>query len=234
MAGTENLSKVPLSAGCHQYQFEFLLPPDLPSTIVAEYGYTNYKVRIYFRQIIKQKQASEELIVVRPVDLNATPDLRMPLTSNISQAIAVQFVPFIHSSGKVEIKTTVPMGGYTPYQTINLEIFINNKSNKPISHFKVKLIKRVKCYLRGFAEWASIADYDDTILAEIKERGCESMREAEFSVNFCIPGTQPTDVTSDMIWIHYLIEVTGVVQLPYKNIVFDIPITIGSIPFTEK
>lgn len=234
LAGTENYSEFPLSAGYHQYQFEFLLPADSPSTIVAEYGYTNYKVRIYYRHLIKQKKACEEVIVVRPVDLNATPSLRMPLASEVSKAIAVQFVPFIHSSGKVEIKARAPMTGYAPYQTIYLEIFINNKSNKAISHFEVKLVKHVKCFLRGFAEWATVKDFDETTLAEIKEQGCEVLKEKEIRANICVPGTQPTDVTSDMIWIYYSIQVIGVVPLPYKNIVLDLPITIGSTPLTEK
>lgn len=69
------LDDVKLPAGSHNYPFEFPLPSDAPSTIRADYGYRVYKVRVYFGSLIKQEKACKELIVVKPLDLSAAPNL---------------------------------------------------------------------------------------------------------------------------------------------------------------
>lgn len=35
----------------------------------------------------------------------------------------------------------VSVGGYTPHQTINVQIKVNNESDQPVSNFKVQLIQ---------------------------------------------------------------------------------------------
>lgn len=45
------------------------------------------------------------------------------------------------SSGPIEITVNVPVGGYTPGQTINSEIHVKNSSNLTIVSFSVRLVK---------------------------------------------------------------------------------------------
>lgn len=45
------------------------------------------------------------------------------------------------------------------------------------------------------------------MLAESRHKGCDRMKEEEIHYDICVPATQPTDETSDMIAITYTIEV---------------------------
>lgn len=44
-------------------------------------------------------------------------------------------------SDPLKIVARMPVGGYTPGQTINLELNVNNQSDQPVSEFSVQLIK---------------------------------------------------------------------------------------------
>lgn len=44
-------------------------------------------------------------------------------------------------SDPMKIVARTPVGGYTPGQTINLELDIINRSDQPVSDFTVQLIK---------------------------------------------------------------------------------------------
>lgn len=48
------------------------------------------------------------------------------------------------------IDATVPLGGYVPGQTINLQINVNNQSKETVSKFSVKLVKVRNEFLRPF------------------------------------------------------------------------------------
>lgn len=47
----------------------------------------------------------------------------------------------IFSSRSMKINAYTPVGGYTPGQTINLHIKVNNETNESILKFSAKLVK---------------------------------------------------------------------------------------------
>lgn len=107
------------------------------------------------------KVFEEKFTVVKAVNLNDDPANRVihlilnsfkeNLTKfflnffHLQEAVVVEnnhkFWPSCFSSGSVDICVRMPVSGYTPGQTINLDMNVNNKSNKQISEFSVKLIK---------------------------------------------------------------------------------------------
>lgn len=153
---------------------------------------------------------------------------QMPLTGELRTPLSMSYLPFIRSSGYVEIRAQAPSRGCLPYQTVNLDIFISNQSEKRISRCLVQLVKHVRCYLQGITNWASISDYNHNVLAEATHQGCDRMSEANLGVDVIIPVTQPTDHTSEMITISYSIEVS---ILLFKQKIKINQITLSVLPF---
>lgn len=59
-------------------------------------------------------------------------------------------------SDPLKLIARTPVGGYTPGQTINLEVEVINKSDQPVSDFSVQLIKVNKRQITNLIEFSSV------------------------------------------------------------------------------
>lgn len=118
--------------------------------------------------VVKVKSGRDETFkipftVIKKSDLNADPKLQVgniwlfclhfflliflfyflqqPILVKKEKKISRCFLICCYRSNPLEIVARTPVSGYTPGQTINLEFTASNKSEQPISGFKVQLVK---------------------------------------------------------------------------------------------
>lgn len=151
-----------LKRGDYNLSFRTQLPVELPTSFQGKYGYVRYHAAVVVDIPMRPDNEFETpFTVIKALDLNFYPALRVGSNLGISHSLNYLFLSkfkakvfFFYSQQPITVKKTetffftgpmivsvrAPVGGYTPGQTINFEITVDNKSNKMIPKFKVKLI----------------------------------------------------------------------------------------------
>lgn len=130
-------------------------------------------------------------------------------------------------SNPLDIIVRVQFGGYTPGQTINVQIEANNKSDEQVSHFIVQLIKVSmvpKIDLINFIDFncffvvqhvsyhthtsAYAKKLEAVVVCEGKTQGCDLNSNVNLCASFVVPAISSTDkTTSKIIKFDYSIRV---------------------------
>lgn len=64
--------------GTYNYNFECMLPPGLPTSVEGRYGHVRYNIRVVIdRPLWSDKQFKVPFTVIRPVNINDFPSLRV-------------------------------------------------------------------------------------------------------------------------------------------------------------
>lgn len=146
----------------------------------------------------------------------------------------------------LRVDASIPFRGYTPGQTINVAIDVNNESSKTVSNFYVDFIRVIYEHTLGgaktyepfelllFQEITFYAHADllcgrrsdqrvyEYILTGVKT-DC-SIRHDTIYVNLKVPATPPTDtLTSKVVHVEYVIRVNGTCHLNFVEIPCQIP-----------
>lgn len=114
-----------MAAGIYRYDFEYLLPPNIPASFEASYG----EIRYYIEAKLDipwafDKEFIEEITVVRFNDLNLFPDLRNPIEEEEIRHFCCLFC----QSGPLIMTVSLPHSGFAAGQTIPILIEYVNKS----------------------------------------------------------------------------------------------------------
>lgn len=69
---------VDLRPGTYNHTFQCMLPAQLPTSVNGQYGYIEYGIHIVLDiQLWPDKKFSEEFTVIKPINLNAVPGMRV-------------------------------------------------------------------------------------------------------------------------------------------------------------
>ncbi|KAJ6643115.1 Arrestin domain-containing protein 2 [Pseudolycoriella hygida] len=204
--------KITLSAGYHKFDFEIMLPLTLPSTFNGSSGSTEYKATLVLDSSFFSKESfSKEFTVIKPLDINNIPSLALPLIVEKNTFIGFYLLSCFYSccvAKSVEIKVKSSKTGFTPKQVMDLEISVNNNSNRKIDKFLVRLIKTVEYTIQGKIIFCfPDTSIERTALMQYETRGCNEHTDEKIELAVGFPPTEPTDVTRKDIKVTYSIEV---------------------------
>ncbi|XP_055327009.1 arrestin domain-containing protein 2-like [Sitodiplosis mosellana] len=221
-----------LLAGSYTYNFQCMLPPDLPSSFEGEFGYIRYCTRVVIDIPLLPDQTFEQLFtVIKAVNLNADPALRAPFIAERRKTFSPFLLCCFKSSPPMTILARIPVRGYTPGQVINLEINVKNESDQPASKFTIKLIKQVSYYV---CENSTSQKHETIPILRMETRGCDIGKEEDYRVNLEVPSIPPSDFsTSNIIKVKYSISIIGSVPCFHFDPIIDLPITIGTNPIQD-
>lgn len=230
-----------MQSGVYEYPSEFTLPRDLPTSTESSTGYVIYTARAVMKTLIFNQHYDERFYVIKAIDLNHVPMLR------VNQSMFGRIVSSLHysfyllqepvtveknvtlfpykllpwcTSNSIKIVFSTPVGGYTPGQTIHLEIDVDNQSNQQISNFAVQFIKvRDKSQIFSINELICVVlirqqtifphNNDDTISNQIT-RGCSGKSQRTIHVYIEIPSVLHGDFPmSNTLQFRYLIRVSN-------------------------
>lgn len=118
----------------------FLIAPGAPSSVNEKYGFIRYRVRVVFDRPWKfDLDFKFEFTVIRPLDLNLDPQLRIPLQQEEIKTFCCIFC----ASEPVILTASIPKTGFVVGQVIPVKVTVNNPTSNEIDHIEIKIIKCV-------------------------------------------------------------------------------------------
>lgn len=160
-----------MEAGSYDHDFECQLPDGLPTSFEGQFGSIRYRVRVVLDIVLWPNiEFKEGFTVIKPFDLNSDDELRvrtaypftliearnfipsnrlqLPVTKDIDETFSPLYLLRCWQSEPMNVAARIPIGGYTPGQSIDVQVDVDNKSDRQ-ADFSVKL-RQVKCIQRHF------------------------------------------------------------------------------------
>ncbi|XP_061887657.1 arrestin domain-containing protein 1b isoform X2 [Entelurus aequoreus] len=128
-----------LSAGEHNFPFQFLIPAAVPTSFEGPFGKTVYDLRaaIDTPRFAKDYKAQKPFYLLNLLNLNEVPDI-----DQLSYAVTTKkFSYLLVKTGTLMLKTCTDLRGYIPGQVIKLATEIHNKSGKDTGCVLASLIQ---------------------------------------------------------------------------------------------
>lgn len=139
--GAEDGTPIEIAIGSHRYDFACQLPTRLPASFEASKGNIRYSIKAVLDVPWgPNKEFDLGFTVVRNDDLNLQPQLKIPCQSEEIK----RFCCFCFNTNPLIMTVTVPFTGYTPGETIDVEIAYENESSVEISSTKVSFIRYIR------------------------------------------------------------------------------------------
>lgn len=213
-----------LPAGSYRFNFSLVLSSDnLPPSYTGSYGAITYSLegRVAKKALKKDKKAVANLTVGSVVKVDS-PDLAMPLSQEISKTLCC----LCCESGPIVMTASIPRRGFcVGYDTIPVEIQIENGSSRRIQHVSLSLMKQVLYTAEGHHR------YDNVSCVSFSLRAVEPRETATLRPDPLVVATNinPTQQTCRILTINYFVVVAAQVELAF-NPTISLPVTIGNVP----
>ena len=133
-----------LEAGVHTYCFLCFLPPELPYSVEAEFGYIRYKVVVDLEiPWGLDEKTVQRFAIRRHDDLNLYRDLKMTSKAEVVKT----FCELFFASKSMLLEASIPYIGYIPGHAINVAIKVINETYKTVRKCQIQLIRNT-LYIR--------------------------------------------------------------------------------------
>ncbi|XP_027197857.2 arrestin domain-containing protein 2-like [Dermatophagoides pteronyssinus] len=204
-----------LSTGKHDIGYSFIVPPNVPSSYDAQFGFIRYK--------IKAKAGSEKtefvLSIISPPSISPN-ELLIPIMENKSKNIGLL-------NGKtVLLHCEIPRSGFTLGTKVPIKCTINNQSLKRIV---LKGALRQEVTFKAHEEERKLMQK----LSSVMGATIEPQSELTHDMNIAIPVNLPIVYnTCPIIQIQYM--VTAKLKIPLSfDLRMNMPIIITNLPINE-
>lgn len=214
-----------IPAGVHVYNFASPIPTQVPTSFEGQHGKIRYTVQAILDRPWKFDQTSTvAFTVLKPLDLNLH---LLTLKERRVEKLTKTFCCWPCTSSPLYVRVEIPVTGYVPGQKIPITVAVNNTSSVPVLGINSKLKRKVSYISQKPREKTRVVDES---LARVwtAVRNDES---GQYTQKLEIPSVVPTGKCSVLV-IDYTLQVKVHVDGCYKNPKINIPITIGTIPFT--
>ncbi|XP_053690830.1 arrestin domain-containing protein 3-like [Sabethes cyaneus] len=226
LAGSKEGNSIELLPGIHTYRFSCALPPNLVTSLEAEYGHVRYTVKVILERSWKLDQSYKvAFTVLRHVDLNHEYDIRLPLKMDKAKT----FLCGPCSSEPMHISAQVPITGFVPGQTIVVKIDVDNQSRKDLDGIATMLVRTVSFISQ--TPHSKIREVP-SVIAKCRCAGVKRRSQGSYEQHLLIPAMPPTSRTCQVLTVNYSVVVEGKISGPAINPRIQIPITLGTIPLS--
>lgn len=215
-----------LNPGNHNFNFNFLLHPMLPSSFYKPNGKILYSVVVEIEKAEKfslNKIFQFNFDVVSHVDLNMEkPDLRAPLKAEISKS-------FFMTSKVCSLTAEIPHQAFAAGQDLSVFFSINNESKQEITSIILTLLREYKFKCDGISTTSN-----RDILVSNTQEGLKPQSKHSATYSFQIPSALfPTIDSSKCKYIDvtYRLEITAKIGGMHRSPRIYLPIYIGSVPY---
>ncbi|XP_035781914.1 arrestin domain-containing protein 2-like [Anopheles albimanus] len=234
LAGSENGTGMQLPPNSIRYRFDFQIPPSAPTSMEGKYGHVRYLLQVTLERPWKfDHNFQKPFTVVCLADLNQSNDV---LCIPTKAEDMMTFYCGLCRSRPLMVSATTPRSGYTPGETIELEVFVQNSSKVAVSEIEIKFQKILKFISQTRAIGQTQIPLEDTniqyeVLEVRKIPFIEGENDARFVENFTVNPIPSSETTHSKI-VHVTYELAIIVkpQRSTKRMKLSIPVTIGKIP----
>ncbi|XP_068632844.1 arrestin domain-containing protein 5-like isoform X2 [Battus philenor] len=204
--------------GINNFQFHFNLPNGLPSTFKSSIAKVSYFIRIKCKATCNRKKIKNvPLVVMNSVDLNHLELMKVPMIFEMTRSF-----PFSEKKLVIYFKTN---RCFSPKQSLNFDIDINNEKGVKMRKITVTLVQKIE-----YTVSTGFANEERKI---IKAEHCDLSKGIKEFVRICmdVPYTPPTSVniTNPMIKISYVLRVQVIFKF-HLALYEDIPVIISTVP----
>ncbi|NWZ82476.1 ARRD1 protein, partial [Anthoscopus minutus] len=206
-----------LTAGEHNFPFQFLLPASAPTSFEGPFGKVLHQVKavIDTPRFSKDYKCNKIFYVLCPLNLNDIPDIEQPNTMSITKKFNYKLV----KSGNIILTATSDLKGYIVGQAIQLRTDIENKSGRDTGAVVASLLQKVAYKSK---RWI----YDLRTIAEVEGSGVKAWKHAEWKEQILVPALPQSILQGcSLIHIDYYIQVS----LKSPEVSVTLPIYIGNI-----
>ncbi|KFU87153.1 Arrestin domain-containing protein 1, partial [Chaetura pelagica] len=206
-----------LTAGEHNFPFQFLLPASAPTSFEGPFGKVLHQVKavIDTPRFCKDYKCNKIFYVLCPLNLNDIPDIEQPNTMSITKKFNYKLV----KSGNIILTATSDLKGYIVGQAIQLRTDIENKSGRDTGAVVASLLQKVAYKSK---RWI----YDLRTIAEVEGSGVKAWKHAEWREQILVPALPQSILQGcSLIHIDYYIQVS----LKSPEVSVTLPIYIGNI-----
>ncbi|XP_025028499.1 arrestin domain-containing protein 5 [Python bivittatus] len=217
-----------LGPGVHTFDFDFVLPPSIPSTFTSRVGRISYFLQALCatRELILGKQ--KKYILVQGISLHRqdTVESKYPLTVEVQKVVSYNCCV---RSAPITLRMSLSKSIYMPGDNINFTTDITNLTGKSIRKVVFTLHSVVLYKAFNFrAERRTLEQHEEMMRLESNiERGpCEFTK---IHSTLCLPKVMPvtsSHKSDDIMEIGY--ELMGIVHFPWclHTVMAKIPIVI--------
>uniref|UniRef100_A0ABM5F7C9 Arrestin domain-containing protein 1 n=1 Tax=Pogona vitticeps TaxID=103695 RepID=A0ABM5F7C9_9SAUR len=207
-----------LTAGEHNFSFQFLLPASAPTSFEGPFGKVLHQVKAVIEtpRFSKDHKCSKIFYVLCPLNLNDIPEIEQPNTTAITKKFSYKLV----KTGNVVLTAMTDLKGYVVGQVIQLQTHIENKSGRDTGTVVASLIQKVAYKSK---RWI----YDLRTIAEVEGSAVKAWKHAEWKEQILVPALPQSILQGcSLIHIDYYIQVS----LKSPEVSIALPIYIGNIP----
>lgn len=223
---------ITFAAGVHCFNFECLLPHEMPSTNVGKYGHIGY----YVKAVLDIPWAIDKEFIapftfIKLENLNSWPNLQAPRSIHMKKSFCG--IPLICGSGALLIQATIPVGGFIPGETIPVNIQIKNTSGISIPYTTTSL--QIASEFVVDTPHVRTKNVKEKTLISVKGDGFPAHFSGNVTNNLIVPAVASSNVRCSRIFkVFYNLKITCKVNGFHLSPELSIPITIGNVPFTAN
>ena len=211
-----------IGPGLYQFQFQFMIPTNCPSSFQGSVGYIRYHIlgRIGTGLFRFDRRINAPIQVCQVVDVN-----QPQVLSPVRQVQHKQVGCLCCASGNIEFTVELPRTGFCINGgRIPLSVMVENGCGRSIT-IRAEISKLITYYARGHRR------FDRSTIALVGSQAVLPHSTDTWNPeNFIVPMVEPTLSTAGIINIEYALKVWAIV--PYAiNPSVKIPILLGNVPY---
>jgi Arrestin (or S-antigen), C-terminal domain/Arrestin (or S-antigen), N-terminal domain len=225
--GHKGADAIEVQPGTHRYEFACQLPPMLPGSFEAKHGRVSYRIKAVLDIPWGfDKESTLLFTVVSHDDLNLDPALKIPCHCEEIKRFCCCFC----LSDPLIMTVTLSKTGFVPGEVIPVKIVFKNTSSTDIDATRMSLSRHIR-YNSNTPRSKTKHEHEKLIQSQFG--GCKRGQQKPYQCNLTLPSTllKSNAKICRVVQVSYEVKIEAVASgCCSNNIVFRIPITIGSIP----
>lgn len=118
----------------------FSVPMGAPPSVELQHGCVRYKMHVVFdRPWQGDLNFTYDFTVIKPLDFNMDPQLRMPAQQEEVKTFCCCFC----ASKPVMLSASIPQSGFVVGQPVTIKVSVNNPTNTEINHIEIYVVKQI-------------------------------------------------------------------------------------------
>lgn len=216
-----------LPPGKHEFTFNLVLPPELPSSYQGAHGEIKYDISCHIeRSMTFNNVFRQPFTVLSILDLNLYPFYRQPVNKVKLQKFSS--ICCCGNGGKIHAEGFIGQNGFVPGQSFFVKFKAKSMTNIRCHQTYIQFMKRTQ-YNSDYPRKKTKID-----LFKIQEQPfgeLEPFGEKELQTTFTVPAMPPSTLNKcRIIDVSYHVVAEFKTFGVHKNLYLYLPITIGTIP----
>ncbi|KAG5666924.1 hypothetical protein PVAND_014929 [Polypedilum vanderplanki] len=228
-----NISQI--EPGMYDFDANFQLPYDIPSTMECIKGYwknangsIKYKLEVHVTSLWKPNwKFDNNFTVIAPLDLNQlSPVMHVPLMQEVMRKFSFDF-----SSKELYMSASIPQRGYTPGEAICVTVNLHNMTRVRIQSVRISLNK-----IMVLTSQKPIVEVVRILIVETLEY-CDQVKpqlHRIFSKTLRVPAVEPNIDNCEIIKVGYEIAVKAKPSGMHRSVLLNIPVLIGTVALKNE